>query len=136
VQIFIASLTALLCYLSIIYTIDNDNLGGIIAPVFLCFLLAFWVASMFMEIFGMGIETILYCFIADEEMFTVENRFAEPDLVGTLHRAQKKHLEWKAKKKGAKEGKEDKAAEGGGAAPSSEVELAAGKGDAAAESAI
>jgi hypothetical protein len=26
---------------------------------------------MFLEIFGMGIETILFCFIADEEMFKV-----------------------------------------------------------------
>ena len=83
-QIFIAALTTLLCYLAIVYTVDNNNIGGIIAPLFLCFLLSFWVASMFLEIFGMGIETILYCFIADEEMFSVGERFAGAELVGTL----------------------------------------------------
>jgi hypothetical protein len=35
------------------------------------FLLAYWIDCMFLEIFGMGIETILFCFIADEEMFKV-----------------------------------------------------------------
>jgi hypothetical protein len=97
-QIFIAALTTLLCYLTIIYTVDNNNIGGIIAPVFLCFVLAFWVASMFLEIFGMGIETILYCFIADEEMFAVSERFAEKELVGTVASAQLEHKYWKAKK--------------------------------------
>lgn len=87
-----------MCYLAIIYTLDNDNIGGIIAPVFLCFLLSFWVASMFLEIFGMGIETILYCFIADEEMFAVEERFAGRELVGTLNSAQIAHTLWKARK--------------------------------------
>ena len=87
-----------MCYLAIIYTLDNDSIGGIIAPVFLCFLLSFWVASMFLEIFGMGIETILYCFIADEEMFAVEERFAGRELVGTLNSAQIAHTLWKARK--------------------------------------
>lgn len=97
-QIFIAALTTLLCYLAIIYTVDNNEVGGIIAPVFLCFLLAFWVASMFLEIFGMGIETILYCFIADEEMFSVAERYAGPELVNTVASAQVEHKFWKAKK--------------------------------------
>lgn len=46
----------------------------------------------------MGIETILYCFIADEEMFSVGERFAGAELVGTLAAAQQKHEHWKAKK--------------------------------------
>lgn len=62
-QIFIAAATTFMCYLAIIYTLDNDEIGGIIAPVFLCFILSFWVASMFLEIFGMGIETILVKFV-------------------------------------------------------------------------
>ena len=44
---------------------------------------------MFTEIFGMAIETILCCFIADEEMFPVEKRFAE----GALKSALQKHAE-------------------------------------------
>ncbi len=34
----------------------------------------------------MGIETILFCFIADEEMFTVENRFASGELMTTIQK--------------------------------------------------
>lgn len=32
---------------------------------------------MFSEVFGMGISTILQCFICDEEMFPPEQRFAD-----------------------------------------------------------
>jgi hypothetical protein len=32
---------------------------------------------MFSEVFGMGISTILQCFICDEEMFPPEKRFAD-----------------------------------------------------------
>ena len=46
----------------------------------------------------MGIETILYCFIADEEMFSVSERFAGPELVNTIASAQVEHKFWKSKK--------------------------------------
>lgn len=39
---------------------------------------------MFMEIFGTGIETILVCFIADEEMFPAGERFADGELVEVI----------------------------------------------------
>ena len=35
------------------------------------------------EVMGMGISTILFCFIADEEMFPPEQRFAENGLRAT-----------------------------------------------------
>jgi hypothetical protein len=47
----------------------------------------------------MGIETILYCFIADEEMFAVNERFAEAELVGTLAHAEESHKSIKAQKR-------------------------------------
>ena len=34
----------------------------------------------------MGIETILFCFIADEEMFKLEDRFAEGELMSTIQK--------------------------------------------------
>jgi len=46
----------------------------------LTFLLAYFVALMFIEVFGMAIETILLCYIADEEMFEPAKRFADGDL--------------------------------------------------------
>mmetsp|Transcript_3147 Transcript_3147/g.4913 ORF Transcript_3147/g.4913 Transcript_3147/m.4913 type:complete len:688 (+) Transcript_3147:32-2095(+) len=97
-KVFIAATTTFLCYLAIIYSVDNDKIEGIVAPLFLVFILAFWIATMFLEIFAMGIETILYCFIADEEMFGVHDRFAEAELVGTLHHANEMHKSLKLKK--------------------------------------
>ena len=34
----------------------------------------------------MGIETILFCYIADEEMFKVEDRFVEGELLGVFQK--------------------------------------------------
>ncbi len=64
-------LTVFLCYLLMAYSLDSTSISGIIAPLVFTFLLAYWVSSMFSEIFAMGIETILFCYIADEEMFKV-----------------------------------------------------------------
>lgn len=44
---------------------------------------------MFAEIFGMSIETILCCYIADEEMFAPENRHADGALKTTMHTTAK-----------------------------------------------
>jgi len=62
------------------YAIPSEQLNGIMAPLVFCFILAYFVSVMFSEIFGMAIETILCCFIADEEMFPPEKRFAEGGL--------------------------------------------------------
>lgn len=53
---------------------------------------------MFLEIFGMGIETILCCYIADEEMFKVEDRFAEGDLAEVCRRTYEDVQKLKTKK--------------------------------------
>lgn len=55
---------------------------------------------MFCEIFGMAIETILCCFIADEEMFPPEKRFAEGGLKNTLQKAAEKRAAAAAAKGG------------------------------------
>jgi hypothetical protein len=39
----------------------------------------------------MGIETILFCYIADEEMFQVDDRFVEQELKTTMQRTTKAH---------------------------------------------
>jgi hypothetical protein len=83
-RILIPVLTTFICYLAIAYGTNNSLVSGIIAPLVLCFLLSYWIACMFLEIFGMGIETILFCFIADEEMFSLEERFASGELMTTI----------------------------------------------------
>ena len=51
---------------------------------------------MFSELFGMGIETILFSFIADEEMYKVEDRFAEGELMSTIQKTAQAHKMLKA----------------------------------------
>ncbi|RYH28560.1 hypothetical protein EON65_11730 [archaeon] len=81
---FIPLATTFLCYLCIAYGTNRDEINGLIAPLVFTFLLAYWVAAMFIEIYGMGIETILCCYIADEEMFKPEDRFVEGELLSVF----------------------------------------------------
>ncbi|CAM9403227.1 unnamed protein product [Chrysoparadoxa australica] len=68
----------------------GDDLHGLTAPTVFTLLLAFFVANMFTEVFGMAISTILQCFIADEEMFDdVDKRFAEGSLAATIGKTNK-----------------------------------------------
>ena len=77
-----------MCYLSIVYGSPSLSVetSGIIAPMVLTFILAYFVGCMFSELYGMGIETILLCFVADEEMFSPENRFADGGLRTSLQK--------------------------------------------------
>lgn len=89
---FVPISTVFICYLCMAYGVSSSDISGIIAPLVFTFLLAYWISSMFTEIFGMGIETILFCYIADEEMFKLEDRFAEGELMSTIQKtAQAAH---------------------------------------------
>lgn len=80
-KVMIPAFTTLLCYLSIVYQSNlSSEINGIISPMVLTFILSYFVACMFVELFGMCIETILLCYIADEEMFEPAKRFADGDL--------------------------------------------------------
>jgi choline transporter-like protein 2/4/5 len=60
------------------------DLNSPIGPVVMIMILSWFTASMFMNIFGMAISTILQCFIADEEMFDPQTRFAEAELASFI----------------------------------------------------
>jgi hypothetical protein len=92
-QMFVPLLTTFICYLCLAYSLDSGEVSGIVAPLVFTFFLSYWVSAMFMEIFGMGIETILVCFIADEEMNKVEHRFADGDLRATIAASEAKREE-------------------------------------------
>uniref|UniRef100_A0A7S2Y2B5 Choline transporter-like protein n=1 Tax=Fibrocapsa japonica TaxID=94617 RepID=A0A7S2Y2B5_9STRA len=64
----------------------EDELHGLYGPIIFTFLLAYFVALMFVEVFGMAIYTILQCFVADEEMFAPAERFATGDLSTTINK--------------------------------------------------
>ena len=58
--------------------VDVFSLAG---PTVLIFMIAYVIADMFMDIFEVGITTILHCFVADEEMFANDGRcFADGKL--------------------------------------------------------
>lgn len=96
-KMFIPIVTVFLCYLGIAYGTNNSEINGIMGPLVFTFLLSYWVASMFVEIFGMGIETILFSYIADEEMFKPEDRFAEAELMTTIQKTAQAAAAAKAK---------------------------------------
>ena len=83
-KLLIPIATTFICYLAIAYGTNTSDVSGIVAPLVFVFMLSYWIACMFLEIFGMGIETILFCFIADEEMFKMEERFASGELMTTI----------------------------------------------------
>jgi len=78
-RLFIAFLTAGLSYIVMERKID-DQLHSLFGPTLLVFIIAYYVADMFLDIFEMTSETILQCFIADEEMFNGDSCFADGDL--------------------------------------------------------
>lgn len=82
-QVFVPVVTLFLTYLVLGY-FESDALGNIIPPLFFTGLLSYFVTSMFVEVFGMAISTILVCYIADEEMFPPEDRFCDGPLKGAI----------------------------------------------------
>mmetsp|Transcript_31320 Transcript_31320/g.31860 ORF Transcript_31320/g.31860 Transcript_31320/m.31860 type:complete len:671 (+) Transcript_31320:136-2148(+) len=83
-KLFVPLATTFICYLVIAYQLPEASTNGLVVPLLVTFTLSYFVASMFAEIFGMAIETILCCYIADEEMFPPEKRFADGDLKSAI----------------------------------------------------
>jgi hypothetical protein len=86
-RICIPVITTFLCYIAIIYNTDNQ-IYGILAPMLMTFVIAYLVTTLFVEVFGMAISTILMCYCADEEMFQPEDRFADGALRGAIKNTQ------------------------------------------------
>lgn len=58
----------------------KDRIHSPIAPTILVVILAWLTANMFCEIFSMAVSALLQAFIADEEMFGPEDRYACAEL--------------------------------------------------------
>ena len=58
-----------LCYVCLAYGPDADKLNYIWLPLVFTAIIAFYVAAMFNEVWGMAMSTILQCFVADEEIY-------------------------------------------------------------------
>jgi len=84
-KIFVPMSTVFILYLIMAYDSDvSSTSSGVISPLVFTFILAYFTSAMFCEIFGMGIQTILLCYIADEEMFAPEKRFADGSLQSAI----------------------------------------------------
>lgn len=81
-RLFIPTVSTLIAYFAIAYQTGSTN--GLVLPLVFTWILAYFIGCMYSEIFGMSIETILCCYIADEEMFPPELRFAEGSLRDTM----------------------------------------------------
>jgi len=86
-KVFVPLCTLFVTYCVLAYA-ETDQLASLIAPLFFVTLLSYFVASMFVEVFGMAISTILVCYIADEEMFPPEDRFCDGALKGAIKKTQ------------------------------------------------
>jgi hypothetical protein len=56
------------------------NLHSFAGPVITIFVIAYFIAGMWMDVYTMSIKTTLHCFIADEEMFGGRARYADGSL--------------------------------------------------------
>jgi choline transporter-like protein 2/4/5 len=90
-KLFVPCLTTIIFYVILAYTPYAGDINDIVSPSVFVFLLAYIVSNMFSEIFAMTIETVLLCYVADEEMFPLEKRFADGGLKSALQRTAQKH---------------------------------------------
>lgn len=91
-RLFIALLTAGLSYIVMEREIE-EQLHSLFGPTVLVFIISYYIADMFLDIFEMSSDTILQCFIADEEMFDGEGCFADGDLRNWLDDVEERSKE-------------------------------------------
>jgi choline transporter-like protein 2/4/5 len=78
-KLFISTVTTGLAYYAMTEQI-SEKLFSVGGPTFVVFLISYFVSDFFMDIYDMGTTTILHCFIADEEMFDGDERYATDQL--------------------------------------------------------
>eukprot|EP00585_Thalassiosira_rotula_P006890 CAMPEP_0196143382 /NCGR_PEP_ID=MMETSP0910-20130528/13213_1 /TAXON_ID=49265 /ORGANISM="Thalassiosira rotula, Strain GSO102" /LENGTH=659 /DNA_ID=CAMNT_0041404827 /DNA_START=380 /DNA_END=2359 /DNA_ORIENTATION=+ len=78
-KVFICTLTTGISYFALDHYLRNE-LYSLIGPLVFIAFISWFIAGMFMSIYDMGIATILQCFVADEEMFSSDQMYAEGSL--------------------------------------------------------
>jgi len=62
---------------------QRNELTDFTSPLVVIFVLSYIISDMFMDLFDMSINTIIHCYIADEEMFSdgdQQTRYADERL--------------------------------------------------------
>eukprot|EP00540_Astrosyne_radiata_P020165 CAMPEP_0116832522 /NCGR_PEP_ID=MMETSP0418-20121206/5939_1 /TAXON_ID=1158023 /ORGANISM="Astrosyne radiata, Strain 13vi08-1A" /LENGTH=579 /DNA_ID=CAMNT_0004461893 /DNA_START=77 /DNA_END=1816 /DNA_ORIENTATION=+ len=67
-KLFISAATTSLSFM-VMNEMIGDEVFSLAGPTIIVFIISYFVSDMFLDIFDMGITTILQCFVADEEMF-------------------------------------------------------------------
>jgi len=78
-KLFISAFTTFVAYYALTehFELELWSFGG---PVMMIFIISYFVADMFMDVFDVTILCVLHCFIADEEMFGGTARYADGSL--------------------------------------------------------
>lgn len=79
-KLFISSCTTVIGFILLEQNRDDMDLNSIWGPVVLIFLISFIISDFFMDVYEMGISTVLHCLIADEEMFEPGQQYADRSL--------------------------------------------------------
>ena len=67
-KLFISAVTTSASYY-VMNELIGDEVFSLAGPTIFIFIISYFISDMFMDIFDMGVTTVLQCFIADEEMF-------------------------------------------------------------------
>ena len=80
-----------LCYVALTSSPTVDEMHYIWLPLIFTAIIAFYVAQMFNEVWGMAMSTILQCFCADEEIYKGDKdaMYAGSDLKATVSNSNK-----------------------------------------------
>eukprot|EP00980_Cylindrotheca_fusiformis_P012449 scaffold3054_cov129-Cylindrotheca_fusiformis.AAC.13 len=78
-KIFISAVTTMTAYYALVEYLQLE-LWSFAGPVVIIFIISYFVADMFMDVFDISILCILHCFVADEELFGGRARYAENSL--------------------------------------------------------
>ena len=76
-----------MCFVILGYSNDTE-MNGLMFPLAFVFILSYCVVSLFSEIFGMCIDTLMICYISDEEMFPPAERFCDGSLRNAMQKTQ------------------------------------------------
>lgn len=88
-KLFASTITIFILYLIIGYNpYVSSHINGMVSLLIFTWILSYFVASVFSEIFGMSIQTLLLCFIADEEMFPPDKRHYDDNFKKVIEEKQ------------------------------------------------
>eukprot|EP00640_Fibrocapsa_japonica_P000669 CAMPEP_0113939800 /NCGR_PEP_ID=MMETSP1339-20121228/6051_1 /TAXON_ID=94617 /ORGANISM="Fibrocapsa japonica" /LENGTH=561 /DNA_ID=CAMNT_0000943415 /DNA_START=305 /DNA_END=1990 /DNA_ORIENTATION=- /assembly_acc=CAM_ASM_000762 len=71
------SLSFTTTFMAYLMFINLENVSGVVAPTLMVLFLSYFVAEVFLEVYGMTIFTILQCYLADMEMFGEDSKYAQ-----------------------------------------------------------